>query len=85
MHKLILAAVCLVPFAAHAQSATDVLAGCKHRAEPVAAPGSPRYRQIVNACMDTEVERIGAHAAALNAQAACLNRGGTMSSCRFAR
>jgi hypothetical protein len=81
MRKLILAAMLLAPIAAHAQTASDYLAACKHRAEVVAPESSPRYRQVVLGCMHTEIDRIDAHTAALNAYAACLTAGGTPSSC----
>lgn len=83
MRKLTLAVVLLAPFAAHAQydRAADIIAACKHRAEPVAAYNSPRYRQIVIACARTEIARIDANTAAMSAKADCLNRGGTNSSC----
>lgn len=76
MRKLILAAVLLAPLAAHAQTAADYLARCKHHAEVVAPAGSPRYRQIVLACMQTESERIESNTAALNAYAAHLREHG---------
>lgn len=85
MRNLILAAALLAPVVAHAQSAADYLAACKHEAEAVAAPGSAHYRAVVVACARTEIQRINARTAALNAYAACLTAGGTPSSCNASR